>query len=89
MVPTAASTAVLWKTCAIIDGGSGARVEVTADGGRTTSTVAPIPRPLERRGFQATFVSLGVGYLVTLNRGRLYRTDDAAKTWHQVNPPLR
>ncbi|MEX0427294.1 hypothetical protein AB3X52_06665 [Nocardioides sp. DS6] len=72
---------------AVIAPGRGARVEATRDGGRTTSTLARIPRAFQRRGFHATFVSERIGYLITLNGGRLYATVDAAQSWRQVPPP--
>ncbi|HET7388681.1 MAG TPA: hypothetical protein VFJ19_18670 [Nocardioidaceae bacterium] len=82
LLPLSDSTAY-----AVIDGSHGTRIEQTRDGGRTTTVVAPIPRPIARRGFRATFVSPRVGYLVTTNGGQVYRTADGAHTWHRLTPP--
>lgn len=71
---------------AVIDNRHGTRIEVTHDGGHTTSTLAPIPQSIARRGFRTVFVSEHVGYLVTLNGGELYRTDDA-HTWQKISTP--
>lgn len=84
LVPLSDTTAY-----AIIDAGSGASVEATHDGGRTTATLAPIPDSIARRGFRGTFVSGHVGYLATLNGGRLYRTVDGGESWHLINRPGR
>lgn len=72
---------------AVIEDRHGTHLQATRDGGHTTTTVAPIPRPIARRGFVTTFVSPQVGYLVTQNGGQLYRTTDAAHTWHAVPAP--
>lgn len=72
---------------AVIDNRHGTRVEVTRDGGHTTTTVAPVPRSIARRGFRTTFVSEQVGYLITLNGGEVYRTGNGARSWQLVSPP--
>lgn len=72
---------------AIIEDRHGVRAEATHDGGNTTSVIAPVPRAIARRDFTAAFVSAQVGYLITLNGGDLYRTDNGAHTWHRISPP--
>lgn len=72
---------------AVIEDRHGTHLEATDNGGNTTTTIAPIPRSIARRGFLTTFVSQQVGYLVTQNGGQLYRTTDAAHTWHKIPPP--
>jgi hypothetical protein len=72
---------------AIIEDRHGVRVEITRDGGHTTSLISPVPRAIAHRDFTAAFVSAQVGYLVTLNGGDLYRTDNGAHTWHTTTPP--
>lgn len=72
---------------AIVEDRHGVRAEVTHDGGYTTSVVAPVPRSIGRRDFTVEFVSAQVGYLVTLNGGDLYSTDNGAHIWHRVSPP--
>jgi photosystem II stability/assembly factor-like uncharacterized protein len=72
---------------AVIVDRHGTHREATPNGGETTTTIAPIPRSIARRGFVTTFVSRQVGYLVTQNGGQLYRTTDAAHTWHKIPPP--
>ncbi|MGH3444446.1 MAG: hypothetical protein ACRDPB_03640, partial [Nocardioidaceae bacterium] len=74
---------------AVIEDRHGTRVEVTRDAGRSQTTVATIPHDIARRGFQATFVSRKVGYLVTYNGGQVYRTADGALTWSKLTPPHR
>jgi hypothetical protein len=72
---------------AILEDRHDVRVEITRDGGHTTSVIAPVPRDIARRGFTAAFVSAQVGYLVTRNGGNLYRTDNGARLWHKITPP--
>jgi photosystem II stability/assembly factor-like uncharacterized protein len=69
---------------AILDNRRAARVEATHDGGRHTYVVGAVPQPITRRGFEATFTSADIGYLVTLNGGRLYRTSDGGRHWQEV-----
>jgi photosystem II stability/assembly factor-like uncharacterized protein len=69
---------------AILDNRRAARVEATHDGGRHTSVVGAVPQPITRRGFEATFTSADIGYLVILNGGRLYRTSDGGRHWQEV-----
>lgn len=72
---------------AVIEDRHGTHLQATRDGGHTTTTVAPIPRPIARRGFVIAFFSPQVGYLVTYNGGQLYRTTNGGHTWLKIPQP--
>lgn len=73
---------------AILDhGGRRATIDATHDAGRTVQVVGSIPRPIDRSGFEATFVSPTDGFLVTMNGGQLYRTVDHGQAWTKIPAP--
>lgn len=72
---------------AVIADRHGTRVDVTMDAGRTTSTVSPIPRSMPGDDLRVALISDHVGYLVAQSGGELYRTDDGARTWHEIASP--